>query len=94
MLDSNTPVTQPINQSHELHMIRLESRRISNQLYFLQEALARLGGKNASGPQLHPIAIRGLCQQLEELENKVLNVSYRACNLLGIPEDTVEEEFA
>ncbi len=75
-------------------MMRLESRSISNQLCFLKDMLTALGKVGAEGSPLYPVAIRGLCQQLNRLEDEALGISCRACKLLGIPEDTVEEEFA
>lgn len=94
MSDIITPTIQSLDHSHELHMMRLESRSISNQLYFLRDVLAHLGKNNIGGPQLYPVAIRGLCQHLTTLEEEALGISERACKLLGIPEDTVEEDFA
>jgi len=80
------------NQSGELCLIRLEAESLVNQLYFLQEALSGLAQNSDQGPQLYPMAIRGLCQQLGAMEDKAESIITRSCSLLGIARDTVAEE--
>jgi hypothetical protein len=77
----------------ELHSIRLKTRAISNKLYFLQEVLTGLARDGVEGRQLYPEAIRGLVQYLNQLSEDASKVSCTACLLLGIDENTVEEEF-
>jgi len=77
--------------SNNLHLIRLESRQIADQLYYMKETLKGLAGEGVSGWQLYPVAIRGLCWQLSALENKATGISSSACRLLGVDECTFED---
>jgi len=83
-----------VDMQNDLHQIRLDARKISNKLYFLWETLKPMANESASGQQLSPAAIRGLCDQLAEMERKAGLISSSACRVLGMPEDTVEKEYA
>ena len=81
-------------KSINLNLIRLEAESLNNQLYFLREALSGLARETASGPQLYPLAIRGLCSQLKKMEDDASSIFCRACDLLGVGEDIVAEEWS
>lgn len=83
-----------LSDKNELHQIRSTAKNISDQLYFLSEVLKPLASQGATGKQLYPVAIQGLCNQLLELENKAVGISCAACRILDLPEDAVENDFA
>ena len=92
---SEITTTRPVIdllRNDDLHIIRLEAESLSNQLYFIREALAEASGDGATGRQLYPCAIKGLRDMLENLEDMASGIVGRTKKLLGIPEGADVEE--
>lgn len=79
-----------------LHQIRLRAAGLSYELYFLHQMIQEGFAKENSpreGLRLDIIAVRGLCEQLSRLETEALSLSDCAREVLGLPAETVAEEY-
>ncbi len=90
---NNQQATLPEKQKFAFGHIRLEAESLSNQLYFLEMALTNFARESNAGRSLNVLALRGLCNQLSNMEEQVSDIFTCSCEMLGVGVDTVAGEW-